>query len=70
MFPLIYFDESLSNMPQKIINQEGNFEGKMQTDYFLLMLVCGAMVVFFGVVAYVLKSADNTETLRKMNKNK
>jgi hypothetical protein len=57
-------------MPQKIIDQNADFSGKMQTDYFLLMLVAGAMVIFFAVVSYILKSADNTETLRKMNKAK
>lgn len=57
-------------MPQKIINQGGDFEGKMQTDYFLLMVVAGAMVVFFLLVSYILKSADNTEALKKLNKAK
>lgn len=58
-------------MPQKIINQQGeDFAGQLQTDYFLLMIVAGAMVVFFMVVAYILKSSDNSETLRKMNKSK
>ena len=57
-------------MPQKILNQDADFGGKMQTDYFLLMAVAGAMVIFFAVVTYILRSADNTETLRKMNKAK
>jgi hypothetical protein len=57
-------------MPQKIINQEEDMEGKLQTDYFLVMLVLGALGVFFAVVVYIIKSSDNTETLKKMNKQK
>jgi hypothetical protein len=57
-------------MPQKIINQEEDMVGKLQTDYFLVMLVLGALGVFFAVVVYIIKSSDNTETLKKMNKQK
>lgn len=57
-------------MPQKIINQNEDFSGKLQTDYFLFVLVAGVMVVFFLVVSYILKSADNTEALKKLNKAK
>jgi hypothetical protein len=57
-------------MPQKIINQEEDMMGKLQTDYFLVMLVLGALGVFFAVVVYIIKSSDNTETLKKMNKQK
>ena len=57
-------------MPQKIINQHEDFSGKLQTDYFLFVCVAGALVVFFFVVSYILKSADNTEALKKLNKAK
>ena len=59
-------------MPQKIVNQnlEEDFDGKMQTDYFLFVLVAGALVVFYFVITYILRSADNTEALKKLNKVK
>ena len=57
-------------MPQKIINQEEDFSGKLQTDYFLVVCVSVALVAFFMVVSYILKSADNTEALKKLNKAK
>lgn len=57
-------------MPQKIINQHEDFSGKLQTDYFLFVCVAVALVVFFFVVSYILKTADNTEALKKLNKAK
>lgn len=57
-------------MPQKIINQDGDYTGHMQADYFLFVAVAVALVAFFFVVSYILRSADNTEALRKLNKAK
>lgn len=64
------FLNSIDKMPQKIINQNEDFGGKLQSDYFLFVVVAGVMVVFFFVVSYILRSADNTEALKKLNKVK
>jgi hypothetical protein len=60
------------NMAQRIFNQEegAEFDYRMQTDYFLIVLVSGALVVFYFVITAILRSADNTEVLAKMNKVK
>ena len=57
-------------MPEKLINQEEGEEivAALSADYFLVVLVLVVLSVFYVVIMYILKSADNdrTERLNKL----
>lgn len=58
-------------MSEKLINQqEGQEElaSALSADYFLVVLVLVVLSVFYVVIMYILKSADNdrTERLNKL----
>jgi Na+-driven multidrug efflux pump len=58
-------------MPEKLINQQEGQEElvtALSADYFLVVLVLVVLSVFYVVIMYILKSADNdrTERLNKL----
>jgi len=58
-------------MPEKLINQQEEHEElvtALSADYFLVVLVLVVLSVFYLVIMYILKSADNdrTERLNKL----
>jgi hypothetical protein len=57
-------------MAGKIIDQEEDISNMLNADYFLIVVVSIALVTFYMVITWVLKSADNTEALKKLNKVK